>query len=409
MSQIHEVYFGQESRASSSSSSSSSSSVMEMTNSTDYHDQTVIATSTTSTKTAKKNYEAQSIWYILWNKFWRRVRCWKCNEILVISEYDHQILYLCNLGELIQKQHSGTATNELKQIKLTNQNGRPTSICLKFVRNLCGALVGLHKSGKIHGNLNPGNVLIKKEIKGFRAELANNSFISSSSYHSTDCGKFGWEGAEGRVKKAESDIFGLGCVIFFLITNGRHPFGDDPSLREHNIKQNNIVNLSLLKDFPEAFHLLSHMLSPLLNYRPSAMKVLKQPLMWKSRKKQAFLCDTSDLGKNNSLLSDSLEASIIEGVSNTCWNQNIHEDIITHMRNYHRYDFASVRSLLRFIRNMSIHYKQLSPHIMNLIGVKDRDDLFDGYFARLFPNLFMMVYKLVEVNCSEERGFKEYF
>lgn len=58
-----------------------------------------------------------------------------------------------------------------------------------------------------------------------------------------------------------SDMFRLGCVLYFCITGGCHPFGDDPNQRIERILQNK-VNLSRVEDNLEAFDLLSLLLSP---------------------------------------------------------------------------------------------------------------------------------------------------
>lgn len=55
------------------------------------------------------------------------------------------------------------------------------------------------------------------------------------------------------------DMFSLGCILFFCITQGKHPFGEHDE-RDRNIKSNNKKNLFLIQDFPEAFHLISRLL-----------------------------------------------------------------------------------------------------------------------------------------------------
>ena len=56
-------------------------------------------------------------------------------------------------------------------------------------------------------------------------------------------------------------MFSLGSVLYFCITGGCHPFGDDPNQRSESILQNK-VNLSQVEDIPEAFDLISLLLSP---------------------------------------------------------------------------------------------------------------------------------------------------
>ena len=42
----------------------------------------------------------------------------------------------------------------------------------------------------------------------------------------------------------KDDIFAVGCLIFYFLNGGLHPFGDDPESIESNIKQKNLVNMA---------------------------------------------------------------------------------------------------------------------------------------------------------------------
>lgn len=81
-------------------------------------------------------------------------------------------------------------------------------------------------------------------------------------------GSSGWQAPEqllhGRQTRAV-DLFSLGCVLFFCITGGRHPFGD-PLERDINITKNK-VDLFLVEYIPEAVDLFSHLLDPLAELR----------------------------------------------------------------------------------------------------------------------------------------------
>lgn len=77
------------------------------------------------------------------------------------------------------------------------------------------------------------------------------------------CGSSGWQAPEqllhGRQTRAV-DLFSLGCVLFFCITGGRHPFGDR-LWRDVNVVKNK-MDLFLLEDIPEAIDLISRLLNP---------------------------------------------------------------------------------------------------------------------------------------------------
>lgn len=56
------------------------------------------------------------------------------------------------------------------------------------------------------------------------------------------------------------DLFSLGCVLFFCITKGKHPFGERLE-RDSNIVKNRF-DLFLVEHIPEAVDLFSQLLHP---------------------------------------------------------------------------------------------------------------------------------------------------
>jgi serine/threonine-protein kinase/endoribonuclease IRE1 len=56
------------------------------------------------------------------------------------------------------------------------------------------------------------------------------------------------------------DLFSLGCLIFYCITKGKHPFGEYYE-RDMNIIKGNF-DLFVVDHIPEAVHLISQLLQP---------------------------------------------------------------------------------------------------------------------------------------------------
>ena len=59
-------------------------------------------------------------------------------------------------------------------------------------------------------------------------------------------------------------------LIFWTLTGGRHPFGEEPSQRRAHILRGDPVALAQLRRVPEAAHLVGKMLSFDPSSRPQA-------------------------------------------------------------------------------------------------------------------------------------------
>ena len=92
------------------------------------------------------------------------------------------------------------------------------------------------------------------------------------------------------------DVFSLGCVFYYILSRGEHPFGTRWH-REFNIINNNpdLSHLALLGLAEhEAKDLISSMISHNPRKRPDATKVLVHPFFWSAEKQLTFLLDVSD-------------------------------------------------------------------------------------------------------------------
>lgn len=95
------------------------------------------------------------------------------------------------------------------------------------------------------------------------------------------------------------DIFSMGCVFYYVLSKGSHPFGDKYS-RDGNILKEQwcLDDISkTLKDrcsVLEAKDLISQMIANNPSNRPAATKVIHHPLFWPISKKLEFLLKVSD-------------------------------------------------------------------------------------------------------------------
>merc|ERR1711892_826033 len=85
------------------------------------------------------------------------------------------------------------------------------------------------------------------------------------------------------------DIFSMGCVYFYLLTSGKHPFGENFH-RQANILSGK-ANMDLLDREKQNLDvtLIEKMVSFEPNDRPPALALLKHPVFWVKDKILTFL------------------------------------------------------------------------------------------------------------------------
>lgn len=319
------------------------------------------------------------------------------------------------LPEYMVRLHSMPEHN--RNVELWKANGYPSVQLLKLMRDVVSGLAHLHELGIVHRDMKPQNVLIISE-KSFCAKLSDMGIskrllgdMSSLTQHPTGYGSSGWQAPEqllhGRQTRA-LDLFSLGCVLFFCITGGKHPFGDNIE-RDVNIV-NDRKDLFLVENIPEALDLFTCLLDPDPEKRPKAQEVLNHPLFWTSEKRLSFLQDVSDRveledRENASELLDTLESTATMAL-NGKWDEKMEAAFINNIGRYRRYKFDSIRDLLRVIRNKSHHYRELPQEIKELLG--SHPEGFESYFSLRFPKLLIEVYKVIYRYCKEEEFFRKY-
>ncbi|KAL2348708.1 hypothetical protein Fmac_002708 [Flemingia macrophylla] len=358
-------------------------------------------------------------------------------------ECDHDFVYLalerctCNLDDLIhvcsdmienpafsRDQYPSilkidqreAETNDMQY--LWKANGFPSPLLLKLMRDVVSGLVHLHELGIIHRDLKPQNVLIIKE-RSLCAKLSDMGIskrlledMSSLGHSTTGCGSSGWQAPEQLVQGRQTravDLFSLGCVLFFCMTGGRHPFGERLE-RDINIVKNQ-KDLFLVEFIPEAEDLISSLLNPNPDLRPKAIEVLQHPLFWSSEMRLSFLRDVSDRVELEDRETDSDLLKALESSGPLAlggkWDEKLDPDFITNIGRYRRYKFDSVRDLLRVVRNKLNHYRELPQEMQDRIGPVPEG--FNDYFASRFPRLLIEVYKVICKNCKDDECFQRYF
>ncbi|KAI9693690.1 MAG: bifunctional endoribonuclease/protein kinase ire1 [Bathelium mastoideum] len=323
---------------------------------------------------------------------------------------------------------------------------------------LAAGLTHLHNLRIIHRDIKPQNILIaypkKGQTGGPRFVISDFGLCKSlpenmSTLMATtgNAGTVGWKApelimqpkdSEGRTSsnphsressasgdnvssygvKRNADIFSLGCVFYYVLTNGGHPFDDLEGwaqLRELNIKKNK-CNFTRLKDWGddsvEPMHLISWMLENKPERRPTALQVLQHPFFWSPEKRLNFLCDVSDHWEREPRDPPSYHLEVLEEVGPAVFGVDFLAQLPVWFKDtlgkQRKYTGSRMLDLLRALRNKKNHYEDMDKEVQRKVGPLPYGYL--RFWTTRFPNLLMECYNVVlACGLEEEHRFRPYF
>ncbi|CAN7044583.1 unnamed protein product, partial [Brassica rapa subsp. trilocularis] len=304
--------------------------------------------------------------------------------------------------------------NLMQGKQLWDANSNPSETLMNLMKNIAYALDFLHTLKVVHTSINPENILVTDSLTAklsrlghiilISEELVSSTFLSSSS-------NLGWRPVDKSVTYA-LDMFSFGCILFYSLSGGLHPFGDEKNCVKHIAS--NQPSLSEINHLPEAKQLVRGLLNSNPESRPSASEVLKHPIFWSTDKKIQLIVEASDHFTAVPAFLQNLTATERKKTTALAkkWVSQVDGNVLNSMRSKYRdNDFGE---LVRFFRNCKCHYSDIMIDIKgSIVSIQtvmgDMPDGFHSYFASRFPELLMVVHNIISNNLRSESKFNIFF
>jgi serine/threonine protein kinase len=228
-------------------------------------------------------------------------------EIEFLKQYNHlniiQILgfELCGKHEIIKIEKVCCSLSEY--VRDPKKYNRPISYSDKkniLSQIVCG-LSFLHEMSIPHQNIKPNNILLKFNEGEITAILSDMIFLKSNISEKNknhenptlwDSHEYGEKNQSSNEAKGE-DIFYLGCIFYFMLTDGKDLFKvtiEDDGKTKKLALENNFK----LKIKPLEYTLIRAMIDRILQKRPSVEAIMKFPFFWNKQRCIEFLVDVAD-------------------------------------------------------------------------------------------------------------------
>ena len=262
----------------------------------------------------------------------------------------------------------------------------------------------LHECGIEHRDIKPTNILWTLGKSGkrrfFVSDFDLSHFCDDPSSNKSHYGTEGWSAPElwGRdrgKRKTAVDIFSLGCVYFYVLTSGGHPFGmlNNTEELQNSIMRNQVsvhVDGALSEKFGNyeaelAKDLIVLMIQIDISRRPTACETLNHLFFWTPEKVANFYSQVGnrlEMKQNSAFFVEKLEHNSDEVIQGN-WRERLDKVVRTDVKDR---DKSEVNALLRIVRNKLMHYKKFRPELK---AAYDSKGGVVAYYNYHFPKLLL--------------------
>ena len=292
----------------------------------------------------------------------------------------------------------------------------------RIIRQILYGVRALHSCNPeiLHRDLKPSNILVSVEGEMMLADFGISRTLPAE--HSTlkgdVSGTAGWMAAESlpneeenddlviqvRYKK-ESDIQVVGMLCYYVLTKGKHPYGQLVH-RTSNIA-NGKFYLSYLSD-PRAKDLIIWMLQRDPHKRPNVHECLKHPYLRTAEENFNFV---TRVGNEKEIKTKDATSIVIQELNKlpgmTNWLSLIETWVMNFMTARRTAYTNDAADLLRFMRNMATHWCDKTPPA----NVQSTVSKPQEYCERKFPTLAVELHRVIrgQSDWTTREGLKEYF
>ena len=327
------------------------------------------------------------------------------NNIIQYIWYEHDSMYTYIALELCGGDLRSAVTNQHAKVFPYLTPGHCLS---QLVHGLCY----IHQLNIQHRDIKPQNILwriseanpscVRFILSDFDLGQCNDEVSSHKSHYGTE----GWAAPELWCSTTERrtlkvDIFSLGCVFYYVLTMGRHPFGP---ILDPGVCQDNIIDCHFAASLSDlgascfgncSQNLIAGMIHYESQKRPEAAVLLNHPLFWDQEAMMNFYLKIGDYMDGKGVELDHLKsmlqlnsAEVFEG----SWMERLPEkpvrsDIVSFKK-----QSGNICFLLRVVRNKIVHFHTLGEKLKEIYN-KSPEGVMD-YYNQHFPFLLIYTFKV---------------